>query len=221
MKKGFTLAEVLITLSIIGIVSVLTIPSMVKYYKYKLYASALKKTYSQLVDAAQQAMNDELTNDFFKTTSGSIRNGSRTEGAAYFLKNYFKIARENCGNASPSCVANVYTSTGGATMTGQKTGWGYCAQNTNGVSFCMSNWPDAGNNGKAQVMVDINGQDPPNITGVDAFVMSILSDGSVVDWSNNPDVCNTKQSSNNHASDYATGCLTKVMQAGWVIEPIE
>ena len=36
MKKAFTLAEVLITLSIIGLISVLTIPSLVKNYKNKL-----------------------------------------------------------------------------------------------------------------------------------------------------------------------------------------
>ena len=35
-KKGFTLAEVLITLSIIGIIAMLTVPSIMKNYRYKL-----------------------------------------------------------------------------------------------------------------------------------------------------------------------------------------
>ena len=36
MKKAFTLAEVLITLAIIGIVAAITIPTLVKNYKKKV-----------------------------------------------------------------------------------------------------------------------------------------------------------------------------------------
>ena len=41
MKKfGFTLAEILITLSIIGVVAALTIPSLIQHYKKLLFINA-------------------------------------------------------------------------------------------------------------------------------------------------------------------------------------
>ena len=50
-KKGFTLAEVLITLAIIGIVAVLVIPGMVNSYTEKQHVAKLKKAYQNLTVA--------------------------------------------------------------------------------------------------------------------------------------------------------------------------
>ena len=51
-KLGFTLAEVLITLGIIGVVSALTIPTLMNNYQTKEKSTKLKKFYSTM----QQAM---------------------------------------------------------------------------------------------------------------------------------------------------------------------
>ncbi len=56
MKKGFTLAEVLITLGIIGVVAALTLPSLVAKYKEKQYVTALKKAVSILDNAYRLAI---------------------------------------------------------------------------------------------------------------------------------------------------------------------
>ncbi|MDR1327819.1 MAG: type II secretion system GspH family protein, partial [Heliobacteriaceae bacterium] len=50
MKKAFTLAEVLITLGIIGVVAVLTLPSLIARYKEKVLLSQIKKSYSNLLN---------------------------------------------------------------------------------------------------------------------------------------------------------------------------
>ena len=51
MKKAFTMAEVLITLGIIGIVAAMTLPSLVQKYRERQYVTALKKAVSVLDNA--------------------------------------------------------------------------------------------------------------------------------------------------------------------------
>lgn len=58
MKKAFTLAEVLITLGIIGVVAALTIPTLMANYKKSVAKNQFKKTYSTLTNAFNQTVQD-------------------------------------------------------------------------------------------------------------------------------------------------------------------
>ena len=58
-KFAFTLAEVLITLGIIGVVSVLTIPNIISNYQKKVYVTQLQKGYAQLQQVFDMAMADD------------------------------------------------------------------------------------------------------------------------------------------------------------------
>ncbi len=58
MKKGFTLAEVLITLGIIGVVAALTMPSLVQNYRKREAATRIKKFYSMMSQAVLLSTND-------------------------------------------------------------------------------------------------------------------------------------------------------------------
>ena len=55
MKKAFTLAEVLITLGIIGIISALTLPILVQKYRNIVVETKLKKFYSEINQAIRLA----------------------------------------------------------------------------------------------------------------------------------------------------------------------
>ncbi|MBP3924787.1 type II secretion system protein [bacterium] len=50
-KAAFTLAEVLITLGIIGIVAAMTLPALVSKYKEQVFVNAAKKNYSTILNA--------------------------------------------------------------------------------------------------------------------------------------------------------------------------
>ena len=51
-KPAFTLAEVLVTLGIIGVVSAMTVPSLMQNHQRKTYVTQLHKVYNELQQAA-------------------------------------------------------------------------------------------------------------------------------------------------------------------------
>lgn len=62
-KKGFTLAEVLITLAIIGVIGAMTIPSLIQGQQEKATVTAVKKAYSTLSNAYKLAEQENGTPD--------------------------------------------------------------------------------------------------------------------------------------------------------------
>lgn len=58
MKHGFTLAEILITLGIIGVISAITLPTLIKNYKKKETVAKLQKAISVL-NQAYRLSNEE------------------------------------------------------------------------------------------------------------------------------------------------------------------
>ena len=74
-KSGFTLAEVLITLGIIGVVAAMTLPALVGKYKEKQRVTQLQKAYSILNQAFLMAIKDYGTPDnwgLVKTATGEV-----------------------------------------------------------------------------------------------------------------------------------------------------
>lgn len=210
-KLGFTLSEVLITLGIIGIVAVLTIPAVMKNYRNRLYVAQLQKTYAQISDAVQAIMIDEHTGSFYETKAAlpnactDAATGDCSAGAGYFLNKYFKVLKRNCGTGANACAAASYQSIGGV-YAGQLSG-DYCIQTTNGAAICMKR--DAENN-FVDLNIDVNGQAEPNITGRDVFYLTIQKNGTVTDY--------RETSENNCSNPTSAGCFNKVRNAGWKME---
>lgn len=90
---GFTLAEVLIVLLVIGVVAALTIPMLMKNYQKTQYVSAFNKTYSVLNDVYNMVTVE----------NGSMANALSTTSTLDDIANVFiakmKIAK-NCGTGS-------------------------------------------------------------------------------------------------------------------------
>ncbi|MDR1327575.1 MAG: type II secretion system protein [Heliobacteriaceae bacterium] len=95
-KKAFTLAEVMITLGIIGIVAALTLPSLMAGYKRHRAIVEFKSAYSVLAQAVEQS----------KADNGDVENWDWTLNTAGFVDKYFmpylKISR-NCGTIQKTC----------------------------------------------------------------------------------------------------------------------
>ena len=67
MKKGFTLSEVLVTLGIIGVISALTLPTLVKNHQRQVYVTQLHKVYNQMSQAVELYMNDTRSSSLSET----------------------------------------------------------------------------------------------------------------------------------------------------------
>lgn len=63
-QKAFTLAEVLITLGIIGVVAAMTMPSLINNYRHKALETQFKKSVSMVSQAILNAKNDIGVDNF-------------------------------------------------------------------------------------------------------------------------------------------------------------
>lgn len=84
--RGFTLAEVLITLGIIGVVSALTLPSVITKYKRQNAETRLKKFYSVINQALQMSVAEhgEIEFNFVNDTN----NDEHSKEVEEFFKQY-------------------------------------------------------------------------------------------------------------------------------------
>ena len=78
--NGFTLAEVLVTLGIIGVVAALTMPMLIDNYEKKKTVAILKKSYSELNQALMMAERD----------NGDISNYQGADNIALWVQNYIE-----------------------------------------------------------------------------------------------------------------------------------
>ncbi len=180
--KAFTLAEVLITLGIIGVVAAMTIPSIIQNSQEKATVSQLKKAYSALSQAVAMAIKDNGTVD-----SWDLGNYGDTGKAVNILTNlapYLKITKTCTGPVSNGCNPNnSYTLSGGSYA------WNWAnvqyraelADGTylyvlNGTANCVSNFGSTPvlKQGCAYVYADINGNKLPNTIGKDIFLFYLL-----------------------------------------------
>ena len=72
-RAAFTLAEVLITLGIIGVVAALTLPTLIQNHQKQVYVTQLKKAYSTLNNAINKMAVDEGVVDWSQTFCGSTQ----------------------------------------------------------------------------------------------------------------------------------------------------
>ena len=58
-RFGFTLSEVLVTLGIIGVVSAMTVPTLMNNYQRQAYVTQLHKVYNEFLQVFERYMADQ------------------------------------------------------------------------------------------------------------------------------------------------------------------
>lgn len=213
-NKGFTLAEVLITLGVIGVVSALTLPTLIKNYQKKTWVEGLKVGVSILEQGFKKAMADDGVDDLRNTTlwqncrgdsNSAWRDNCQPELSKYFKGIKFEsVSDMQALGDNSNKITNTETC---RKLVGKTNKWYYL----NDKSKCRG-WKNIAvtfaNGMRADMAIgaafeepayagmitalDVNGGKGPNTWGRDTFYLVILRDGRVVG-----------QASRAHAEAYA------------------
>lgn len=220
-NKGFTLAEVLITITIIGIVAALTIPNLINNVNKQQYTSAFKKTYSSFSQATSSFIIEENGGVLADKYSSEL---AFVNGLAKYLS-FVKI----CPASSDAGVCFHHGMTTYHTLHGGD-GWNNSTLNTRAIGkdgalyrFIVSTTCSEGSYLKngidiscANVLVDINGFKGPNTTGRDIFLFVITEEGlktggeKGTNWTNFNTYCSPSSSD----SVNGVACAAKLMMEG-------
>ena len=192
LKRGFTLAEVLITLAIIGIVAALTIPTLISKYEKKQTVTKLQKMYSILNQAYLFAKADGGDNILLNNINGNYDMDSETahKKVAEFMENYFlpylKISKNCKLEYDNVCFGIQHNGIGGASTEWIRK-YNVILQDGSTISAdidsaCDENGCKQG--GAIILYVDINGTAKPNMAGKDYFMFFIMPKSGNIEFFN-------------------------------------
>ena len=179
---AFTLAEVLVTLGIIGVVAAMTLPTLINNAQNKQLEVAFKKSYSALSQIAQRVALEDY--------GGQIPDDALGESLGYYAK--YLNGKRCTGTAENGCPANAdgdnycnfmyktykdFSGKVGAPCIGND----YVVNVVSGSTFYFDFAAEGeGIYGKQFVVIDVNGwQKRPNKLGHDMFLFSIGRDGKI------------------------------------------
>lgn len=171
-KRAFTLAEVLITLGIIGVVASMTLPTVINKTQEKQYKVAYKKAYSSLSQAFLLMQAAGEFKDMSQTTddSAGVAHSPAIGENFKIISKYFK-ATKTCFDKNPEGCWELKNGEQ-ACMSAAANNWVGCSDRSSyafvdgsGMSWYLysnNEWP---------VLVDVNGKKKPNKLGKDRFVL--------------------------------------------------
>ena len=184
MKRfAFTLAEVLITLAIIGVVAALTLPTLIHNYQKKVLEVQFKKSYSNLQNVIN-SVNTENGEPFdcYFLKGGGFHYSQCTQ----FYEEFFKKLQvvKICNFKQTNCFGQYKTreqvlAEGGKSLS-QACSYpmsGSTAYNLNdGSMLYVLETTDGGFNNQNAVFIgiDVNGKKGPNRWGYDLFYLNLL-----------------------------------------------
>lgn len=228
-RWGFTLAEVLITLGIIGVVAALTIPTLVNNYQKKVYVTKLQKAISVLNNGFKLMMANEGVNYINQTELYSCRANmglvgpNESERACIYshLSKYFKIV-DYTKTTDHSAAGEVYYPFGSIQTLSGRTWSKLASMAYTSATFSFKS-PDniVYHLGFSYAMnlIDVNGSSGPNQIGRDIFFLKMDREtGAFTTYGN--DTWDNESNTNDYCGDNITnqagyGCAARIMAEGW------
>ena len=179
-RSAFTLAEVLITLGIIGVVAALTIPALITNSQNMKYITGLKKAYASINEVLIKMAADNGQPGDLKST-GLFTTGTTDDSFGDEFVKYFNVLK-NCGTSELGCFPDIVSDSYDGSN--NSSGWdqAYRFITTDGMSVRVSNEGNdcdglglsnniTGNMTQVcgEIYIDVNGPKGPNYMGRDIF----------------------------------------------------
>lgn len=160
-RFGFTLAEVLITLGIIGVVAAMTMPTLMNSTQGAQYKTAYKKALSAI---SQAIVLNVALDDYNLADTVSTSTASNTQSLYTLFRNRMNVVKTADGSTGYSINAN------GNTFTNETTNYtlffndGIAFSFPKGATECTIDTTRgaAGYNKACRGFIDVNGQKAPN-----------------------------------------------------------
>ena len=181
-RNAFILAQVLITLGIIGVVAAMTMPTLITKYQKKQTVTQLKKAYSELTQAFTMAQKDLGMIEDWDFSSLE----SQSQKTKYFFDNVLapnlKIAR-SCIPSSTDCWSNKTYTLKETAYTSISVGADKTIAFVTNSGYNIFFWVHATGDG-GRMFIDVNGKKKPNMLGKDVFSFQfwIASDCSMLKY---------------------------------------
>ena len=219
-RAAFTLAEVLITLGIIGIVAAMTMPSLINNYQKKQTIVRLKKVYSIISQAYTMSETDNGPAEDWIDSSQTINTENVKKYVQSYWLPYFKSIQECSKEGDCSYNVNVKRPDGqySIALVGNNR---YTIILSDGtlIAFVPFGWDeDAGVlywGTSQRFYIDLNGPKRPNVLGKDVFILTIYNKRITGN-------CYTFSENSLNAECSKTGsaqcCSMKIIRDGWEIK---
>lgn len=220
---AFTLAEVLITLGIIGIVAAMTIPTLITKYQKQVTINQLKVAYQIFSEAIQNAKLDQDSLDIgLRIPSETMKSGDPSRAiSALFIDPYIKGAEQY------TAKDHIYTYT--PQKKAQSIYAMYSKSEDNYKPMCMPKgfcyWVINHSGNYTWLVVDLNGPKGPNVFGRDLFMFDIakhyvlgvgrLYIDTVAPFDGN---VNSLCSKSSDSRSNGRTCASKIINDGWKID---
>ncbi len=222
-QPAFTLAEVLITLGIIGIVAAMTIPNLITTHQKKVTVVKLQKSISILNQAYKLSVAEQGQPEVNDILNLDIEDYFNKYWAPFLKYSTYCNTPMDCGYKSRffkqlDGETNPFQMTNAANFTFQTNeGFVYSIQ----IRGLWRGYPyfngTVGTDGGIAIVVDLNGSKGPNTFGKDVFYLvgSNFEDIGIQPFGYQK----TNEAINEDCSKSGTGryCAEKIKRAGWEI----
>lgn len=219
-KRGFTLAEVMIAMALIGVISSLTIPTFIANSRNKTNATRLAATVSMVESAFTAMIAGETVNDLSETAFGASQSeenlgkyiklsGSKTALADFYGTSSPFVTLERAG--SQPAVTRIFQAKNGALLI-------YNADAVSAATAESNDSPVPGSLGR--LTIDVNGAAKPNVWGRDVFYFRIGNDGILypAGGDNFTKLDSTGSAFNCTPGSRDQGCTARLVENGYEVD---